>query len=292
MVVSDPATDLQIRRLEARDADGLVSLSNEAGWNQIAADWRLMLEQGRGFGIKSSAGQWIGSALLLPLGSNIAWISMVLVTASARRQGQGGHLLRRCLAEAEASSVAVGLDATEFGRPVYADQGFRDVYGLSRWRLKSPACSAASPPHGISLRPAMAGDLARIIKYDGTCTGFARGEILHHLQSRAPELAIVAEGADRRIAGYVLGRNGRTATHIGPAVADAEAVGLALLSRAAAEAQGPLVLDIPDRHHRTRKWLADQGGSAPRTFMRMLRGAHPPLEDVTRVFAIAGPELA
>ncbi|HEX2337343.1 MAG TPA: GNAT family N-acetyltransferase, partial [Hyphomicrobiaceae bacterium] len=104
-----------IVELEPADALALCPLSNEAGWNQVAADWRLMLGLGRGFGKKANDGRWIGSALMLPLGPTLCWISMVLVTQPARGKGLGTQLLSRCLAAARADGRTAGLDATEFG---------------------------------------------------------------------------------------------------------------------------------------------------------------------------------
>ncbi|MEZ0305484.1 MAG: GNAT family N-acetyltransferase, partial [Hyphomicrobiaceae bacterium] len=80
-------TTLQIEALLPDQAEGAAPLSVEAGWNQIAADWRLMLGEGRGFGVRDASGHWIASALVLPLGPAISWISMVLVTKPSRRQG-------------------------------------------------------------------------------------------------------------------------------------------------------------------------------------------------------------
>src|SRR5947207_2081657 len=129
MAVSDAAAAAprRLERLQPRDAEGLCPLSIEAGWNQVAADWRLMLDLGWGYGVRGPRGQWIASALALPLGPTISWISMVLVTQPARGHGLGTHLLTRCIAEVEASGAAAGLDATELGRPIYLPLGFRDV---------------------------------------------------------------------------------------------------------------------------------------------------------------------
>jgi hypothetical protein len=52
------------------------------------------------------------------------------------------------------------------------------------------------------------------------------------------------------------------------------------------------ILDVPDQHGAVRQWLASQGATAPRAFMRMLRGRFPAVEDAGKVFALAGPELA
>src|SRR4029077_9872184 len=65
MAVSDAgaATASRIERLLPRDAEALCPLSIEAGWNQVAADWRLMLELGWGYGVRGPKNQWIASAL-------------------------------------------------------------------------------------------------------------------------------------------------------------------------------------------------------------------------------------
>ena len=292
MAGSSGAAALVIEALEPHHAEGAAPLSVEAGWNQIAADWRLMLAEGRGFGIRDASGRWIASALVLPLGPAISWISMVLVTAPARRQGHGGRLLKRCLAEVEAMRITAGLDATGLGRPVYLPLGFRDVYPLSRWRAEAGLRPAIDPPPGVRVRRAASEDLPRIAALDAAHSGFTRGRILEHLLSRAPALAHVAERADGRLVGYALGRDGHAAMHIGPVVAEDDAIGLALLSRAMAATTARVILDVPDRHETVRAWLRAAGATAPRGFMRMLRGPCPEIEDAGHVFALAGPELA
>src|SRR3954447_14761163 len=83
--------------LTAADAEGALPLSAEAGWTQTAADWALMLREGRGIGVCDGAGRWVGSALALPMGERLSWISMVLVAKHARRRGIGTRLLRRAI---------------------------------------------------------------------------------------------------------------------------------------------------------------------------------------------------
>src|SRR5204863_1740820 len=187
MAVSDAAAAAprRLERLQPRDAEGLCPLSIEAGWNQVAADWRLMLDLGWGYGVRGPRGQWIASALALPLGPTISWISMVLVTQPARGHGLGTHLLTRCIAEVEASGAAAGLDATELGRPIYLPLGFRDVYPLSRWHAPPALRQVVPPPAGIVIRAATAGDLPQICAYDLPRSGFARAPVLAHLLTRA-----------------------------------------------------------------------------------------------------------
>ncbi len=223
-------TTLQIEALLPDQAEGAAPLSVEAGWNQIAADWRLMLGEGRGFGVRDASGQWIASALVLPLGPAISWISMVLVTKPARRQGLGTRLLQRCFAEIEATGVTAGLDATELGRPVYLPLGFRDVYPLSRWRAEAGQRHAVEPPHGVRVRTATVERPAAHRGLDAAHSGFARGRILDAPAGAGRRRWRVSPSArDGTLVGYVLGRDGHAAMHVGPVVADDEAIGLALL---------------------------------------------------------------
>jgi hypothetical protein len=72
MVTIEKAGLPSIVALQAADAAALCPLSLEAGWNQVAEDWRLMLTLGEGFGARARDGRWIGSALTLPLGPRLA----------------------------------------------------------------------------------------------------------------------------------------------------------------------------------------------------------------------------
>jgi GNAT superfamily N-acetyltransferase len=274
-----------IETLTPADATGVLPLSIAAGWNQVAADWRFMLDAGRAFGIRRD-GAWFASALALPLGHRIWWISMLLVDQRYRRQGHGTRLLARCMAEIAAAGAAMGLDATEFGRPIYLPLGFRDAYPLTRWNTNARPLRA---PPGVCLRAATAADLGAIAAYDEALSGLQRAHVLAALARRAPWLAHIAHTGKGRLAGYVLGRDGYRATHIGPVVADDPAIGRALIA-AAARTGGGAIIDVPDQHDGIGAWLAAAGASPSRRFMRMVSGAACPPS--ANALAVAGPELA
>ena len=61
-------TERAVVSLSPGDAEALLPLSVEAGWNQVGDDWRFMLAHGRGIGVRNPDGRWIASALVLPLG--------------------------------------------------------------------------------------------------------------------------------------------------------------------------------------------------------------------------------
>lgn len=282
---------LDIRPIGDEQAEAAWPLSIEAGWNQNLADWRFMLGAGRGFGCVGSDGRWQASSLVLPLGQNLAWISMVLVTRDRRRGGVGTTLLKRCIEEVRSAGAVAGLDATEQGRPIYLPLGFRDLYPISRWHFDGASGGAVAPPAGVTARPFVIADLPRLALYDRPLTGMERPSILAHLALRQPGRAWVAEDRAGRMVGFVLGREGRVATSLGPVVADSEAIALALIARAAAAAPGPFIIDVPVAHRAVQAWLEAHGATTPRGYMRMTLGEAKHLDDPTHVFALAGPEL-
>jgi len=272
--------------IAADQCEAVWPLSVEAGWNQNVADWRFMLGAGRGFGCRGADGKWQASSLVLPLGDRLAWISMVLVTEARRRGGVGTGLLKRCIAEVQASGAVAGLDATEQGRPIYLPLGFHDLYRISRWHFDG----AKAVTSKAALRPMVSSDLPAIIAYDCALSGMERPALLRHLASRQPKAAWVAE-AGGRLKGFVLGREGRSASSIGPVVADDETTGLALIAKAASSVPGPFIIDVPDAHAEIRRWLEGLGAVSPRGYVRMTLGVAPGLSDPSHLFALAGPEL-
>ncbi len=281
----------EVRPIDADQCEAVWPLSIEAGWNQNVADWRFMLGAGRGFGCATPDGTWQASALVLPLGQKLAWISMVLVTKAWRRSGLGTTLLKRCVEEVRSAGAVAGLDATEQGRPIYLPLGFRDLYPISRWHFDRVKDAGLSPPRDIAVRPITPGDLPRLALYDRPLTGMERPAILTHLALRQPGRAWLADDSSGKILGFVLGREGRVATSLGPVVADNEVTALALIDKAAAAADGPFIIDVPQAHHAVRAWLEAQGAVTPRAYMRMTLGEAKRVDDPTRLFALAGPEL-
>jgi len=215
---------------------------------------------------------------------------MVLVTEGRRRGGLGKSLLRHCIDEVRASDAVAGLDATELGRPIYLPLGFHDLYRIARWHLDQVPDTAVAPPVGVILRP-VAADIQRLALYDRPLSGMERPTILAHLATRQPGLAWLAETPSGKVAGFVLGREGRVATSIGPVVADTEDIALGLIARVATSTRPPFIIDVPDRHEKVRTWLQRQGAVTPRAYVRMTLGEAKGLDDPSHLFALAGPEL-
>ena len=275
------------RALTGADVAPLLALSAEAGWNQTAADWDLMLSFGQGFGIDAD-GTLVASAMTLPY-DGFAWISMVLVTPAWQRRGLAMRLMRTAVATVTAQGRVPVLDATPAGREVYRRLGFRDAWGFRRLVLVR-AGFAAEPPSGVALRPISGSDWPALAAFDLPAFGADRAVVLRHLAGRLPAAAWLAE-RHGRTAGFVLGRDGRRAAQIGPLVAGDAAIAAALLAKAAQGLPPPIYLDVPDAQTGLRQQIEAFGAAVERPLTRMVHERDTAFGDAARVFAVAGPEL-
>jgi GNAT superfamily N-acetyltransferase len=279
---------LSERRLKIEDSANCVPLSAEPQWNQIAADWRLMLDTGDSFGLFTPERRLVASGLTVPFDGPFGWISMILVTQAYRRRGLATHLMRRCMEALLSKGLTPALDATPEGRQVYLHLGFKDVYRLTRLFAEKPQPTAFG--RGVDMRPMRADDLATVAAYDRPAFGAGRERILADLQRRLPACAFVAETGGG-VRGFIVGRDGRTCRQLGPVVAEDAATATALLMTALANIPGPVCIDVADRHTSLIGSLEAAGFSPILPFIRMIHGRSEPYDDPARIFAIGGPEL-
>lgn len=277
-------------QLDESHLPDLMALSREAGWNQVENDWHLFLTQGRVFGVLD-AGRAVGSAAILPYGETFAWIGMVLVRGSHRKQGLGTRLLERCLDELERAGRVACLDATPAGEPLYRTLGFEGSLRLTRWQ--GDAGDAATENASTDLVPLSqpeAFDTA--VALDAAALGAERRPILSCFARRLPEAAwTTADGSTANKGGAILGRNGDLASQIGPLLAADEATAVTLLETALAQLSGPVFIDVSDARRSVIDCLQARGFTQQRPFLRMTRPANRTLGDTARLHAIAGPEF-
>jgi len=272
--------------LDERHLAGCLELSKSARWNQNAADWRLMLHIGRGWGIALDDGTLAASTLVLPYG-RFAWVSMVLVLPEYRRRGYATRLLRTALGDLENRALTPILDATPAGREVYLQQGFRDTWGFRRLQLREP-CAALERPAGV--RALRESDWPRLLELDARAFGASREPLLRALAARLAQAALVCDGSAGP-QGFLLGREGREALQLGPLVAHDAGTARALLAAALTAVRPPLYLDLVDREPGLGAWLESLGLAFQRPFTRMVRGACAAPGEAGLVCCPAGPEL-
>ncbi len=277
---------LQCRRLAKSHVPGAHALSREARWNQTPRDWEYMIEQGEGWAFLDDPGNVVATALSLPhREAGFGWISMVLVARAWRRHGLAGRLLDKCVGSLLADGCTPGLDATQGGRRVYLQNGFCDVYPLTRMVRAGGAGEPGRAAGSVrALRPA---DRPDILDNDRAACGCERGTLLSHLHARAPKLAWL--GSDGT--GHCFGRDGHDAAQIGPLVATRDTMAIDLARTALGEIAGAAYIDVPDHQEAFMGWLRSTGFTAQRGFVRMLHGRTRPFGDPAKIYAIAGPEL-
>jgi GNAT superfamily N-acetyltransferase len=267
---------IDIVELGVGDAQAGLVLSTEAGWNQNEADWRFFLSQGVVFGMRAGA-RLVATAALLPYSAGNAWISMVLVTADFRRRGIATKLVDACLDVAKRRGLTTWLDATPAGATVYGPLGFMPTLQLRRLRLTKSTGTATA-------RPLSAGNLDGLAARDGSAMGFDRSTLLAEFSAR-PGSRIVS--VDRAVA---LVRNGRTARHIGPLLADRADQALALVDAIVQSETGPVLIDAVHSQEAFLSGLIESGWNIERPFQRMRFGPAT-VVPAQLPFAVAGPEF-
>lgn len=268
--------NIDIVELATGDALAGLVLSTEAGWNQSEADWRFFLSEGVVFGMRDGA-RLAATAALLPYSAGNAWISMVLVTSDFRRRGIATKLVDACLAAAAQRGLTTWLDATPAGTTVYGPLGFTPTLQLRRLRLQKPSGAKAA-------RPLSACSLETLIACDAGAIGFDRTLLLSEFGVRAGSRIVSSADA------VALIRDGRTARHIGPLLADDADQALGLVDAIVRSEDGPWLLDAVYAHDAFLDGLVRAGWNIERPFQRMRLG--PATTTPAQLpFAVAGPEF-
>jgi GNAT superfamily N-acetyltransferase len=295
---------IQTRPMIETDIEAGLRLCRASGWNQLEADWRGFLESSpRGCRV-AVCDRVVGTVATLNFQEKFGWISMLLVDPQWRGQGIGTRLLEEAC-QVLSGVETVRLDATPAGKLVYDKAGFQDEYPLVRMKAAAPGVEGLSEV-GAVVRDVVRGifpvvrnigdsDWPRLLAWDRLVFGADRSAILRRLFGDAPEYAWLAESAGE-IHGFLMGRHGFLAEHLGPLVALDELTARALAAAGMRRAQGrPLMIDAPRHNLRDNqewnRWLEARGFREERPFIRMYRGTNSHAGLPGLVFAIAGPEL-
>ncbi len=228
------------------------------------------------FGLRDGR-KLVATAALLPYSSGNAWISMVLVTASWRRRGVATRLVDACINAAKKLGLTTWLDATPDGAMVYGPLGFTPTLQLRRLRLVTPAGAlSAAPLSTCSLDALIARDIAAM--------GFDRSPLLTEFSAR-PSSRIVSNGD-----AMALVRDGRSARHIGPLLADRADHALTLVDAIVRSETGPWLIDAVHGRDEFLNGLTSAGWNIQRPFQRM-RFGRATTTSAELPFAVAGPEF-
>lgn len=258
-------------------------LKSQAGWNQLEADWRRMLEMQPGGGFVAEYGGTPAGTVMTCIFGEVAWIAMMLVDQSLRGKGIGRALMEHALAYLGEQGVrTVRLDATPLGQPLYEKLGFVAEYSLARY-----AGNPLGGEGGSGVTPAAASDHEAICALDRSVTQTDRRKLLSRLLAERPGFVVRENG---QLRGYLLTRAGANATQIGPCIGDDFAGPLLLTHAFAQHASQPVYIDIPQSRTIAAALAREQGLCVQRDLLRMNRGPSVN-ERVHSLWASSGPEL-
>ncbi len=264
-----------------------LELCRIAGWNQVEADWRHLLEvEPEGVFVAETGEGPCATGSAVAYGDRVGWIGMILVHPAARRRGVATALMDRCIAYLEGRGVeSIKLDATDEGRAVYRDLGFRDERPVHRY---VGAVSGGSEAGG-GLRPLNDADWPKIAKLDRRAFGADRLRLLRLLARDGKALA-AGKAGDPTACGFL--RTGHEAALLGPVVSENAETAARVVDGLLVEATAPRVYwDVLVDNAAARDAAERRGFRAARRLTRMVRGEKMNPGTVEAVYATAGFEL-
>jgi predicted N-acetyltransferase YhbS len=278
----------KIRPFREADLIQVMRLKEEADWNQTPKDWQRLIDLGpEGNFVASLKEKVIGTVTTIIYERRVAWIGMMLVKASYRRQGIGARLMRKALDYLKGQGVAsVKLYATPAGRPLYESLGFREEGRIERWQGR------ASGMRKNELKRIDPKVVRRITALDRQAFGADRGALMAFLITDCPIDPLMAIDSKGKRWGYALARPGSKACYIGPIGAESNETALILLDGMLGQLVGKTVyLDFNPGGGMDREALLQRGLVKQRDLTQMALGRESGVGASTWVFGIAGREL-
>lgn len=261
-----------------------MQLVQQAGWNQLEADWHRALElHPEGCFLAEKAGAPAGTVTTCIFGQ-VAWIAMVLVDTSARNQGIGQQLMEQATGHLDSLGIETQrLDATVLGKGLYEKLGFQEEYEVIR--MKGIA-KTSNDTDAEAMRWTHDTRDAPILDLDFNTTATRRDAYLHSL---AAHNLFFYSLFDDELA-YAGSRKGRNAVQLGPVVASTPEAGRQLCETMLHHFNGlPVFIDIPAPNKAALRWAKSHGLEEQRRFIRMYKGKKL-YDKPESIWASSGPE--
>ena len=212
----------RIRRLEERDIDVAIALTDLEAWAYTREDFRRLLALSPdGCFVAERDGRMVG-VLTTTTYEGLAFLGAVIVAPELRGKGVGKEMMEAALAHLRATGVrTVRLNAYLNAIPFYERLGFRREYEVIRWH--SPAVPGGQV-RGV--RPIRTADLADLAHMDAKYFGASRRILLARLAEEFPATFLVAEHGGR-LRGFIVGNPTGDSCEIGPWVVEPGSSGIA-----------------------------------------------------------------
>lgn len=279
-----------LRPINSADLTEAMKLSTGEGWNQTQTDWKFLIgNPGNVCMVAETSKHVIGTTTAINYSDDVAWIGMVLVNREYRGLGVAKTLLTNVLNQVK-NCKSVKLDATPAGQQVYQNFGFKDEYVIARMTntMVKELTDVEVDTVPERIQP---DDLPEIIGLDELTFGTNRGQLIRFFLNRYPAKGWVLK-RDKKISGFVLGRDGNKFHHVGPLVAKTTKDAKILVSKALSSlVDQPVAVDILGDKDSLIELLKTIGFIEQRKFIRMYKDVNPFPGLVDQQYLICGPEF-
>jgi len=206
----------RIRRLEERDIDAAIALTDLEAWGYTREDFRrlLALYPDGCFVAERDAG--VVGVLTTTTYDGLAFLGAVIVVPELRGKGVGKEMMEAALAHLRKTGVrTVRLNAYLNAIPFYERLGFQREYEVIRWH--GPAGAGGERVRGV--RPVRPADLTGLAKMEAKYFGANRQILFARLAEEFSGTFLVAERGGR-LSGLIVGNPSGDSCEIGPWVVE------------------------------------------------------------------------
>ncbi len=205
----------RIRRLEERDIDAAIGLTDLEAWGYTREDFRRLIALSPDGCFAAERGGRVVGVLTTTTYDGLAFLGAVIVAAELRGKGVGKEMMEAALAHLRATGVrTVRLNAYLNAIPFYEPLGFHGEYEVIRWHGPT---TLGERVRGI--RPIRAEDLTGLARLDAKYFGANRHVLIARLAEEFPGTFLVAEHGGR-LRGFIVGNPSGDSCEIGPWVVE------------------------------------------------------------------------
>lgn len=260
---------LTVRRLRTADVAALARVLGRAYESQQNFERRLRTYL-EARGVATFVADLDGEPVGMVVGNDygpIAYVSQMAVDPIFQRRGIGARLMDGLTAWADSCGfMALELDATAAGEPLYARYGFTTAgqtivyHAVTRGGERRAA------------RRFCAGDRDAVLAADARAFGADRSDVLRHIVGVAPNVAFVS-GPVGNVHGYAVAQ--MHSDVLGPVVAPHAAAAAHLIDAARAYLPALHRISLPSDNRAAHAIVAARGYRCEKSLAHMVRGRRP-----------------
>lgn len=246
-----------VHRLSEQDIGRLIRLSKSVGWDYDAPEIKTILSSGSVYGHKTSAGEVVSCAAIIPYGKAFASLGMVIVDPNCRRLGLGKEAVTNCI-QSVPGSMPVTLISTPEGKPMYEHLGFKSMDSVQKLLCDSYHPLEQGDVGDHALVPFQPRHLPEIVKLDESAYGAKREKFLT-VRLKQAKRVLTVKNSSGNLVGYGASIQGPERLLLGPIVAPNDRIAVYLLDGLARETEGRLRMDVPGQHGKFASQLIPRG---------------------------------